>query len=153
MTRERARGTSDRPRAARAPRLARGQGARLHRRAVKTVQSESMGARRRSCAQRCLEPIVTRRRVHAMPETAAVFVEWGSLAEAVSVKSLEELDALLDDLECLARSTAPFLVVLADSEGSSLTIGVGRDESIAQYSDGSDDGLSFSSIPVPGRKG
>lgn len=89
-----------------------------------------------------------------MTKSDGVFVEWGSEAEAVSVRSLVELDALLDDLECLARSTgAPFLVVLVAGDGSSLTIGVGRDESVASFSDGSDDALSFASIPIPDRKG
>jgi hypothetical protein len=81
-----------------------------------------------------------------MSKGNAVFVEWGNDAAAVSVTSLEELDSLLDDLECMGRSTAPFLVVLVGADGSSLTIGVGRDESIAQYSDGTDDGPSFAGV-------
>jgi hypothetical protein len=88
-----------------------------------------------------------------MSKSEAVIVEWGSEAEAVSVHSVEELDALLDRLESLARATAPFLVVLVDAAGSSLTIGLGCDESVAQYADGSDDGASFASIPDPERKG
>jgi hypothetical protein len=88
-----------------------------------------------------------------MSKSDAVIVEWGSEAEAVTVHSVEELDALLDHLESLARATAPFLVVLVGAEGSSLTIGLGCEESVAQYSDGTDEGPSFASIPDPGRKG
>lgn len=88
-----------------------------------------------------------------MSKSEGVFVEWGGESAGASVKSLGELDALLDDLECLARSTAPFLVVLVGPDGSSLTIGLGRDESIAQYSDGTDDGPSFASVPVANRTG
>ena len=88
-----------------------------------------------------------------MSKSDAVFIEWGSEAEAVAVTSLEELDARLDDLESLARSTAPFLVVLVGPDGSTLTIGLGRDESIAQYSDGTDDGPSFASVPIANRTG
>lgn len=88
-----------------------------------------------------------------MSKSDAVIVEWGSEAEAVTVHSIEELDALLDRLESLARATAPFLVVLVGAEGSSLTIGLGREDSVAQYSDGTDDGPSFASVPDPSRKG
>ncbi|MDB4937482.1 MAG: Immunity protein Imm1 [Labilithrix sp.] len=88
-----------------------------------------------------------------MTKGNGLIVDWGCEAEAVSVHSIEELDALLDHLDSLARATAPFLVVLVSDEGSSLTIGVGREESVAEFSDGSDEGASFASIPDPTRTG
>ena len=89
-----------------------------------------------------------------MAKSLAVTVEWGtSPEESLVVHSVEELDALLDQLDSLGRATEPFLTTIMDSEGRTLTIGLGAAESVAQFCDDADDGLSYASVPDPDRKG
>jgi hypothetical protein len=51
----------------------------------------------------------------------------------VPVASTSELDALVDQLTLQAREKLPFIVTVARPDGATLSIGVGRDESVASY--------------------
>jgi hypothetical protein len=51
----------------------------------------------------------------------------------VRVESVEELDELVDRLTAEAESGQPFIVTLGRDDDSSLSIGVGRAESVASY--------------------
>jgi hypothetical protein len=89
-----------------------------------------------------------------MAKSDAVTVEWGtSPGESLAVRSVEELDALLDQLDSLGHATEPFLTTIMDAHGRTLTIGLGGPESIAQFCDDADDGLSYASVPDPARTG
>ena len=89
-----------------------------------------------------------------MAKSDAVTVEWGtSPEENIAVHSAEELDALLDQLDSLGRATEPFLTTIMDAAGRTLTIGLGGLESVAQFCDDADDGLSYASVPDPARTG
>jgi hypothetical protein len=89
-----------------------------------------------------------------MAKSDAVTVEWGtSREESIAVRSVEELDALLDQLDSLGRATEPFLTTIMDAAGRTLTIGLGGLESVAQFCDDADDGLSYASVPDPKRTG
>ena len=89
-----------------------------------------------------------------MAKRDAVTVEWGtSPEESIAVHSVEELDALLDQLDSLGRATEPFLTTIMDAAGRTLTIGLGGLESVAQFCDDADDGLSYASVPDPARTG
>ena len=87
-----------------------------------------------------------------MAKSDAVTVEWGtSPEESIAVHSVEELDALLDQLDSVGRATEPFLTTIMDAAGRTLTIGLGGLESVAQFCDDADDGLSYASVPDPAR--
>jgi hypothetical protein len=89
-----------------------------------------------------------------MAKSDAVTVEWGTAPEeSIAVHSVEELDALLDQLDSLGRATDPFLTTIMDAAGRTLTIGLGGLESVAQFCDDADDGLSYASVPDPARTG
>jgi hypothetical protein len=89
-----------------------------------------------------------------MAKSDEVTVEWGtSPEESIAVHSVEELDALLDQLDSLGRATEPFLTTIMDAAGRTLTIGLGGNESVAQFCDDADDGLSYASVPDPARTG
>ena len=51
----------------------------------------------------------------------------------VAVESVQELDAHLDRLTLEAESELPFMVALAREDGSTLSIGLGRTESVLSY--------------------
>jgi len=55
----------------------------------------------------------------------------------VALGSEEELDALLDQLTAAAEADLPFMVAVARPDGSTLSIGLGRDESVATHVPGS----------------
>ena len=59
--------------------------------------------------------------------------------QEVVVHSVEELDERLDELAAEAASRLPFMVSVVREDGSSLSIGVGRPESVASYMPGSYD--------------
>jgi Immunity protein Imm1 len=69
----------------------------------------------------------------------------------VAVGSVQELDALLDRLTIEAENDRPFMVALAREDRSSLSIGLGRDESVASYVSGSWDPPYYISRGDPGR--
>ena len=58
-------------------------------------------------------------------------LEWAH--HEVPVTSVEELDRILDELTAEAESGQPFIVTLGRDDDSSLSIGVGRPESVASY--------------------
>ncbi len=61
---------------------------------------------------------------------------WADDGKAI-VRTVDELDELLDDLEQLATETEPFIVELSAEEGPSITMGVGRSQSVLGYMSGS----------------
>jgi hypothetical protein len=63
----------------------------------------------------------------------------------VAVRSVSELDALLDRLTAEAESGVPFMVTVARPDGATLSIGLGRAESVASYVSGSLDPPYFGS--------
>jgi Immunity protein Imm1 len=69
----------------------------------------------------------------------------------VAVGSVQELDALLDRLTVEAENDRPFMVALAREDGSSLSIGLGSDESVASYVSGSYDPPYYVSRGDPDR--
>jgi hypothetical protein len=56
---------------------------------------------------------------------------WGQ--SEVAVHSPQELDALLDRLSAEAERDLPFMVTLARADDATLSIGLGRPESVASY--------------------
>jgi immunity protein Imm1 of predicted polymorphic toxin system len=71
----------------------------------------------------------------------------------VAVGSVQELDALLDRLTREAQAELPFVVSLAREDGSTLSIGLGREESVANYVSGSWDPPYYVSRGDPDRTG
>jgi Immunity protein Imm1 len=69
----------------------------------------------------------------------------------VAVGSVQELDALLDRLTVEAQNDRPFMVALAREDGSTLSIGLGSDESVASSVSGSWDPPYYISRGDPGR--
>ena len=63
----------------------------------------------------------------------------------VAIGSAAELDALLDRLTAEAESTTPFMVTVARPDGATLSIGLGRADSVASYVSGSLDPPYFTS--------
>jgi hypothetical protein len=55
----------------------------------------------------------------------------------VTVGSEQELNALLDQLTAAAEADLPFMVAVARPDGSTLSIGLGREESVATHVPGS----------------
>jgi Immunity protein Imm1 len=62
-------------------------------------------------------------------------LNWGE--NEVAVGSVQELDALLDRLTVEAEQDTPFMVALSREDESTLSIGLGRPESVASYVPGS----------------
>ena len=62
-------------------------------------------------------------------------LNWGE--NEVVVSSVQELDALLDSLTVEAEQDTPFMVALSREDESTLSIGLGRPESVASYVPGS----------------
>jgi Immunity protein Imm1 len=58
-------------------------------------------------------------------------LEWDH--NVVAVHSVEELDALLDRLTTEAKADLPFMVTLGLEDDSSLSIGLGRPETVLSY--------------------
>jgi len=58
-----------------------------------------------------------------------ITLEWGD--HVVPITSVEELDALVDQLTAQAEATRPFIVTLGQEDDSSLSIGLGRPLSVA----------------------
>ena len=56
---------------------------------------------------------------------------WGR--SEVAVHSLQELDALVDRLAAEAERDMPFMVTLAREDGTTLSIGLGREESTLSH--------------------
>ena len=69
----------------------------------------------------------------------------------VAVGSVQELDALLDRLTVEAEADLPFVVALAREDGSTLSIGLGSEESVANYVSGSFDPPYYVSRGDPDR--
>lgn len=70
----------------------------------------------------------------------------------VAVGSVQELDALLDRLTVEAEEAdLPFVVALAREDGSTLSIGLGTEESVANYVSGSFDPPYYVSRGDPDR--
>jgi hypothetical protein len=69
----------------------------------------------------------------------------------VAIGSVQELDDLLDRLTVEAEHDRPFMVTLAREDGSTLSIGLGSDESVASYVAGSWDPPYYISRGDPGR--
>jgi Immunity protein Imm1 len=61
----------------------------------------------------------------------ATTLEWNN--HAVPVGSVAELDRLLERLTAEADAEQPFIVTLGRDDDSSLSIGLGRPESVASY--------------------
>lgn len=57
---------------------------------------------------------------------------WGTSGQA-GVSSVEDLDRLLDRLTRDAKNTEPFIVELVADDGSTLSIGLGRELSVVNY--------------------
>lgn len=85
-------------------------------------------------------------------QTNNLTLSWeGSEGETV-IHSVEQLDELLNYLTQEAKKDLPFTAVLAQKDGSALSIGLGRDESALNYVAASLDPPYFTSLGDKNRK-